>query len=276
MKPMHSGIDKRHASITHRHLEGKFPEPEQSLAEALESRGGHAWMEKGVAFLDEKLKTVANVDADAQMVKEGETGHIKVMQTSTGGKPMEWYKYGVIHKVLKKGAGVHHPMPDAYCKVHYEGKLYTGEAIVNASTYDGEPHIMQSSHFAIDWEHPDLIDHHHSSTSPGYLSHRRIEGAFEALTHMHEGDEWELYLSPDMGFHIPGVPQAGIPPASVLIFKLKLVEIMEGSTKTHLKPHPIYGAQHPNKDKDWKTRPENEGVNSHLDEKGRPYEKTDL
>lgn len=225
-----------------------------SMDDALRERGGmHAWMKQGVDFLEAKRE------------EEG-TDEIKVVMTDKGGAPADWYKYGIIYRVLQKGHGLHYPMPDAKCKVHYEGKIFTGEPIVNGSTYGGEPVVMTPAHAAIEWEHPELIEEHHSSTTHPGESHRRIEGIFEALVHMKEGDEWEIYLSPDMGYHIPGVPKAGIPPASVTVFKLKLVEILPGSTVTHLEPHPTLGARHPTMDKNWKEKPENQGVNQHLHE----------
>lgn len=210
----------------------------------------HAWMKAGMDFLEAKRQ-----DPD---VKE-----IDVAETGGAGQPIGKMKYGVIYKVLKRGKGHHHPMHDAECKVHYEGTLHTGEPILNASTYGGEPHVMTPMSAAIEWEHPDLIGIHHSSTTDPV--ERRVDGLMEALVHMKEGDEWEVYLSPDLAYHIPGVPQAGIPHASVVVFKLKLVEILPGSTKTHLKPDGKFGARHPKEDPDWQLHfPKGGDHNQHL------------
>jgi len=250
-----AGADKRHQGTPlspHAKLSPDASKATASMDEALADRGGmHAWMQKGVDFLDAK-KTEKGVE------------RIMVMQTDNLGQAFDWYRHPLLYKVLEEGKGVHFPMHDAECKVHYEGKLFTGEPIVNASTYGGEPRIITPITAAIEWDHPELYEDHHSDNTHAGEAHRRIEGFFEALTHMKEGDEWEIYMDPNMGWHINGVPQAGIPPASVTVFKLKLLEIMPGSTKTHIKPHPLYGAQHPTKDLKWKTRPENQGVNLHL------------
>ena len=47
----------------------------------------------------------------------------------------------------------------------------------------------------------------------------------DALFMMHEGDEWEVALPPELGFGEAGLADAQLPPNSVITFQIKLVAV---------------------------------------------------
>jgi FKBP-type peptidyl-prolyl cis-trans isomerase len=105
---------------------------------------------------------------------------------------------GVQYKVVHAG-DPNGPSPKVgdVIKVNYEGTLVDGT--VFDSTYKrGKAALMQLA---------ELI--------PGWM---------DALPHMHVGDEWMLYVPPELGY---GEQRSGpIPPDSILIFRLQLVGML--------------------------------------------------
>ncbi len=115
-----------------------------------------------------------------------------VVTTSSG------LQYRIVHSGPATGL---RPKPADEVKVNYEGKLLDGS--VFDSTYQrGQPAVMTVR---------DLV--------PGWR---------EALQLMRPGDEWLVYLPPDLGY---GAAGAGpIPPNAVLVFKLQLIDVLPDST----------------------------------------------
>lgn len=107
---------------------------------------------------------------------------------------------GSLYKVERAGpADGRSPGPNDDVKVHYEGKLVSGE--IFDSSYDrGAPAVMNLGGLIPAWK--------------------------EALTKMKPGDTWILYVPPELGY---GEEGAGpIPPNSVLIFKIELIDSLAG------------------------------------------------
>jgi len=105
---------------------------------------------------------------------------------------------GLQYRVLHSGpdSGLK-PKPADEVKVDYEGKLLDGE--VFDSSYDrGAPAVMTVR---------DLV--------PGWR---------EALQLMRPGDEWLIYLPAKLGYGDKGA--GPIPPGSVLVFKLDLIDVL--------------------------------------------------
>lgn len=104
---------------------------------------------------------------------------------------------GVQYEVVKSGpAGGKSPTERSLVKVNYEGKLISGE-VFDSSYERGVPAVMH-------------ID-------------RLIPAWIEALQKMKPGDEWTLYVPPEQGY---GEEGAGpIPPNSVLIFRIELIDV---------------------------------------------------
>lgn len=88
-------------------------------------------------------------------------------------------------------------------KVHYEGKLTSGE-IFDSSFERGQPAAMPLR-----------------ALIPGWV---------EALQLMRPGDEWILYVPPALGYGEEGA--GSIPPNSVLIFRIQLIDVLPGPGRT--------------------------------------------
>ena len=109
---------------------------------------------------------------------------------------------GVQYKVLQAGpAGGERPDGNDLVRVDYEGSLTDG-TVFDSSLERGQPAVF---------------------TVEDGISGSIIPGMRDALQHMTVGDEWLVYISPELGY---GESRNGpIPPNSVLIFRLKLLEV---------------------------------------------------
>lgn len=104
---------------------------------------------------------------------------------------------GLQYKVVGSGPAGPSPKVGDVIKVHYEGALTNGQ-VFDSSFARGKPALMPLA---------DLV--------PGWM---------EALPMMHVGDEWILYVPPELGY---GAAGAGpIPPNSVLVFRIKLLGML--------------------------------------------------
>ena len=104
---------------------------------------------------------------------------------------------GLQYKVVASGPAGASPKPGDIIKVHYEGTLVSGE-VFDSSFARGKPILMPLANLV-----------------PGWM---------EALPKMKVGDEWMLYLPPDLGYGPEG--QGPIPPNAVLIFRIKLLGML--------------------------------------------------
>lgn len=109
---------------------------------------------------------------------------------------------GVQYKVLQAGpAGGESPDGNDLVRVDYEGSLTDG-TVFDSSFERGQPAVF---------------------TVEEGISGSVIPGMRDALQHMTIGDEWLVYLPPELGYGETGAGQ--IPPNSVLVFRLKLLDI---------------------------------------------------
>ncbi len=108
---------------------------------------------------------------------------------------------GLQYKIIHSGAaaGVR-PGPADEVKVNYEGKLVNG-TIFDSSFQRGEP-----ADLALD------------AVIPGWT---------QALQLMRPGDEWMLYLPPDLGYADHSPDPSTIPNNSVLIFRIQLLGVLQ-------------------------------------------------
>jgi peptidylprolyl isomerase/FKBP-type peptidyl-prolyl cis-trans isomerase FklB len=109
---------------------------------------------------------------------------------------------GLQYKVLRNGPdGGLRPKPADEVKVHYEGKLISG--VVFDSSYErGVPASFPLEGLVPAW--------------------------VEALQLMRPGDQWMLYVPPSLGYGDRDLGQ--IPPNSVLIFKIELLDVLPDSS----------------------------------------------
>jgi FKBP-type peptidyl-prolyl cis-trans isomerase len=103
-------------------------------------------------------------------------------------------QYQVLHAGPPTGLK---PKPADEVKVDYEGQLLDGE-VFDSSYQRGEPAVMTVR---------DLV--------PGWQ---------EALQKMRPGDEWRVWLPAKLGYGDKGA--GPIPPGSVLVFKLHLIDVL--------------------------------------------------
>ena len=104
---------------------------------------------------------------------------------------------GLQYKVLNAAPdGAPSPDGNDLVRVHYEGSLTDG-TVFDSSFERGSPYV----------------------TTPEQV----VPGWTEALQRMKVGDEWLLYVPPELGY---GAQQSGrIPPHSVLVFRLQLLDM---------------------------------------------------
>jgi len=128
------------------------------------------------------------------------------MDKTAGEAGVQALPSGVLYRVVSSGpASGRSPRPADDVKVHYEGKLVSGE-VFDSSFERGAPEVMRLK---------GLI--------PGWV---------EALQKMKPGDEWILYVPPEQGY---GQREAGpIPPNSVLIFRIQLIDALPAAGSTAL------------------------------------------
>ncbi len=107
---------------------------------------------------------------------------------------------GLQYKVVRSGpeTGLRPQLTDEV-KVHYEGKLIDG-TVFDSSYERGQPSAMELRRLVLGWQ--------------------------EALQLMRPGDEWILYIPPELGYGADGTPR--IPPGSALIFRIELIDVLPG------------------------------------------------
>jgi peptidylprolyl isomerase/FKBP-type peptidyl-prolyl cis-trans isomerase FklB len=108
---------------------------------------------------------------------------------------------GLQYKVVHEGpAGGLRPHPQDEVKVNYEGKLINGK-VFDSSYERGQPAAMPLRGL--------------------------IKGWVEALQLMRPGDEWILYVPPELGYGAAGGGDV-IPGGAALIFRIELIDVLPG------------------------------------------------
>jgi len=109
---------------------------------------------------------------------------------------------GLQYKVVRSGpASGMRPQETDEVKVHYEGKFLDGK-VFDSSYERGMPAAMPLKALIPAW--------------------------VEALQLMRPGDEWMLYVPPELGYGEEGAGGGEIPPNSVLIFRIELIDVLPG------------------------------------------------
>jgi peptidylprolyl isomerase/FKBP-type peptidyl-prolyl cis-trans isomerase FklB len=109
---------------------------------------------------------------------------------------------GLQYKIVRSGpvTGLK-PQKTDEVKVHYEGKLVDGR-VFDSSYARGVPAAMPLAALIPAW--------------------------VEALQLMRPGDEWVLYVPPELGYGAEGAGGGEIPPNSALIFRIELIDVLPG------------------------------------------------
>lgn len=136
----------------------------------------------------------------AEIAKQGAENLAKGKVFLEANKTKEGVKVlpsGLQYKVIKEGTG-DIPTANDKVKTHYRGTLIDG------TEFDSSYKRNQPAEFAVKGV---------------------IKGWTEALQLMKTGAKWELYIPPDLAYGERGRPS--IPPNSVLIFEIELLEIVK-------------------------------------------------
>ena len=105
---------------------------------------------------------------------------------------------GLQYEVLEAGSGIA-PADTSKVKVHYKGSLLNGE-VFDSSYERGDPTV--------------------------FVVNRVIQGWQEALQLMQPGSKYRLFIPSNLGYGENGTPNGEIPPNSVLVFEVELLEVM--------------------------------------------------
>ena len=104
---------------------------------------------------------------------------------------------GLQYKIVQSGPPGPSPKAGDAIKVHYEGALTNGQ-VFDSSIARNKPLLMPLANLVPAW--------------------------MEALPRMHVGDEWMLYVPPELGYGAEG--SGPIPANSVLIFRIKFLGML--------------------------------------------------
>ncbi len=119
-----------------------------------------------------------------------------------GKKPdIETTSSGLQYQVLKSGDGTK-AGASSLVVVHYEGRLLDG-TVFDSSISRGQPAAMRVDGVIPGWQ--------------------------EALQAMREGDKWRLWIPSELGYGAQGAGRM-IPPHSVLVFEVELIEVKDENT----------------------------------------------
>ena len=104
---------------------------------------------------------------------------------------------GVLCKIIKSGTGDKTPRGNNVVTVHYKGSLINGK-VFDSSYERGYPEAFRLNELITGWQ--------------------------IALTQMHVGDKWIVYIPQEVGYGRQG--SGSIPGYSTLIFEMELMGIM--------------------------------------------------
>jgi FKBP-type peptidyl-prolyl cis-trans isomerase len=108
---------------------------------------------------------------------------------------------GLQYKVLKSGPkDGEHPFPGQFVCVNYQGTSIDGKEF-DSSYSRGVPAVFPSN--------------------------RLIKGWVEALGMMRAGDEWMLYIKPELAYGANGTMGGPIGPNETLVFRINLIKLMD-------------------------------------------------
>ena len=103
---------------------------------------------------------------------------------------------GVMYRVLKEGSGTRKPSPRSIVYVHYTGRLIDG-TVFDSTEGEPLPALFMVGDLIMGWQ--------------------------IALTRMHEGDKWEVFIPAKWGYG--SMKMDDIPAHSTLIFEMELIKI---------------------------------------------------
>ncbi len=120
---------------------------------------------------------------------------------------------GLQYRVIKSGpADGPHPYPGQFICVNYQGTSINGKEF-DSSYSRGVPAVFPSN--------------------------RLIKGWVEALGMMRAGDEWVLYIAPELAYGRNGTMGGPIGPNETLVFKINLIKLLDLTAEQYQKTYGI-------------------------------------
>lgn len=163
------------------------------LADALKSDSTKLTAEEAKVLVDRFFEQLAKKQAE-----ENAASGTAFLEENKGKPGVITTESGLQYIVLKEGEG-DSPTAADQVKVHYTGKLLNGD-VFDSSIERNQP-----------------VDFYVRSVIPGWT---------EALQLMKPGAEYKLFIPSNLAYGEQGNPRGGIGPNEVLIFDVKLIDIL--------------------------------------------------
>jgi FKBP-type peptidyl-prolyl cis-trans isomerase FklB len=163
------------------------------LADALKSDSTKLTAEEAKALVDRFFEQLAKKQAE-----ENAAAGSAFLEENKGKPGVITTESGLQYIVLKEGEG-DSPTAADQVKVHYTGKLLNGD-VFDSSIERNQP-----------------VDFYVRSVIPGWT---------EALQLMKPGAEYKLFIPSNLAYGEQGNPRGGIGPNEVLIFDVKLIDVL--------------------------------------------------
>ena len=155
---------------------------------------------KELAITQDEMKLLMRNFQRTMLAKQATKNLSQAMAFLEANKAKEGVKVlpsGLQYKVITEGTG-NTPTTSDKVKTHYRGTLISG------TEFDSSYKRDQPAEFPVTGV---------------------IKGWTEALQLMKEGSKWQLYIPPNLAYGERGRP--GIPPNSMLIFEIELLEVLK-------------------------------------------------
>ena len=148
-------------------------------------------------FCELLKRTKPAVAAETECGSEAEKASFRFLADKAKEEGMVKLPSGLMYRVLEKGTGKKHPGKHTKCLVNYRGALPDGREF-DSSYSRNEP----------------------LEVAPNQV----VPGWTEAMQLMVEGDKWELYIPPNLGYGDEGAGE-DIPGGSALVFEMEMLKV---------------------------------------------------
>ena len=168
----------------------------QGLKEGFQGKQTKVKQEDVMASFQTLMK--GKQERDKVVAEENKTKGVDFLEKNKEKEGVKTTESGLQYKVIKEGEGKAPQVTDKV-KVHYKGRLMDGKE------FDSSYKRNKPAEFALN---------------------AVIAGWKEGITLMKEGGKYELYIPSELGYGERSLPN--IPPNSVLVFEVELLEVMGG------------------------------------------------
>lgn len=129
-------------------------------------------------------------------------------------------------KVLERGDEAGMPIHTDSVRISYQGRVIPTASYPQGYVFDGTVYGDYSSA---------------TNATAKFRVSSCVDGMATALQHMHRGDHWRVYIPSELGYGKQDMTTSGIPPYSVLIFEMTLVDFCSVGESL-----PVWNSREPN------------------------------